>query len=186
MRSHKTQTAPVQTGATKQALPAEPASKPASPQSDSAPPASSSPAVLPVTPAATASSTGDVVSRSIPDVQQRASDTIHGTVAVVVRVSVDATGSVTDADFATHGPSAYFARLALDSARNWKFKPPQQDGRACPARGCSTTLSAAMRKRETRRDNPVEECRIAESDFRGSGPACNPERSRRGAMGTWG
>jgi TonB family protein len=49
-------------------------------------------------------------------------------VGVVVRVNVDASGNVTNAEYATHGPSAYFARIALESARKWKFQPSQQNG----------------------------------------------------------
>jgi TonB family protein len=108
MRSHKTQTAPLQTETIKQAPPAEPESLAAK----------------------TATGNGEVVSRVMPDVSRQASNTIHGTVAVAVRVTVDPTGTVTDAEFASHGPSAYFARIAMESARNWKFKPPQQNGRA--------------------------------------------------------
>lgn len=127
----KTDTAPLQTETTQQASSTEPDSKqPASQVQPSAPPAPSNTAApLPEL----RSTGGDVLSRSIPDVPRSASNTIHGTVSVAVRVTVDPTGSVTNAEFASHGPSAYFARLALDSARNWKFKPSQQDGRAAPS-----------------------------------------------------
>jgi TonB family protein len=70
-----------------------------------------------------------VVNRDVPDVSRSASNTIHGTLRVVVRVSVDSSGAVTNAEYATHGPSAYFARIALESARKWRFKAPQQNGR---------------------------------------------------------
>ncbi|MGZ5234470.1 MAG: TonB family protein, partial [Burkholderiales bacterium] len=73
---------------------------------------------------------GEVVRRDVPDVPRSANDTIQGRVTVAVRVSVDAAGVVTDAEFATHGPSAYFARLAMESARKWTFKPPQANGHA--------------------------------------------------------
>ncbi|MGC1421055.1 MAG: TonB family protein [Terracidiphilus sp.] len=113
MRSHKTQTAPLQTETIKQAPPAEPES-----------PAPAPPTAMPE------SAKGEVVDRVIPDVSRQASNTIRGTVSVEVRVTVDTTGAVTNAEFASHGPSAYFARIAMESARNWKFKPPTQNGRA--------------------------------------------------------
>lgn len=149
LHSRKTNTGPLLTETTRQAPAAEPEPRPAQPQSQSAtqptkpdtrPAAQPTPTVTPTSPIAvpqvassTPSSNGDVVSRDIPDVPQRASNTIHGTVSVAVRVNVDATGAVTNAEYATHGPSAYFARIALDSARNWKFNPPQQDGRRVPS-----------------------------------------------------
>ena len=138
MHSRRTNTAPLQTETTQQAPPAEPDSKESAKQSSQpapvpaptapAPGSSPSSAIVPG-----ASSSGDVVSRDVPDIPGRASNTIHGTVSVIVRVKVDANGNVSDAEFASHGPSAYFARMALDSARNWKFKAPQQNGRAMPS-----------------------------------------------------
>lgn len=112
MRSHKTDTAPAQTETTQQVPAAEPESH--TPQQQS-PAAATGPA--------------EVIDRSVPDVPRAASGTIHGRVGVVVRVTVDAAGSVSNAELASRGPSAYFARLALESARNWKFKPAQQSGK---------------------------------------------------------
>jgi TonB family protein len=113
MRSHKTETAPLQTETIKQAPPAEPES------TAPAPP-----------PATTGTAKGEVLNRVMPDVSRQASNTIHGTVTVVVRETVDPSGAVTGAQFASHGPSAYFARIAMESARNWKFKAPVQNGQA--------------------------------------------------------
>ncbi len=112
-RSHKTDTAPLQTKTTQQAPLAEPTAQP--------------PVIGPAT---TEPQKGEVLHRVVPDVPQRARDTIQGRVGVAIRVSVDSTGAVTNAEFVTHGPSAYFARLAMESARDWKFKPAQQNGRA--------------------------------------------------------
>jgi TonB family protein len=128
MHSRKTDSASSQTGSTRQAPPAEPDLRAEEPQAKPVPPVSPSPAVIaPVAPA-TSSSNDDVVSRDVPEVPQSASNTIHGTVGVVVRVNVDSSGNVTNAEYATHGPSAYFARIALESARRWKFQPSQQNG----------------------------------------------------------
>lgn len=65
----------------------------------------------------------DVVSQVLPDAPQKAIDTITGHFWVRVRVQVDSSGNVVGADFVSRGPSAYFANLALDAARNWKFAP---------------------------------------------------------------
>ena len=71
---------------------------------------------------------GAVAERALPNVSQGARNTIQGRIRVAVRVSVDATGNVTDAKLTSPGPSKYFANQALQSARRWKFKPPQTDG----------------------------------------------------------
>lgn len=71
---------------------------------------------------------GAVAERVLPNVSQGARNTIQGKIRVAVRVSVDATGNVTDAKLTSPGPSKYFANQALQSARRWKFKPPQADG----------------------------------------------------------
>jgi TonB family protein len=64
----------------------------------------------------------------LPDVPQSASDTVQGTIRVNVKVVVDPSGSVVDATLVSPGPSQYFARLALEAARRWKFWPEKVDG----------------------------------------------------------
>ncbi|MBS1803879.1 MAG: TonB family protein [Acidobacteria bacterium] len=133
--------APVQTEATSQAPAGEQQSKPSQPEpqssSQTSPRTASAPSPRSTAPASAARSTvasnSDVVTRDVPEVPQRASNTIHGTVSVIVKVEADSDGTVTNADYATHGPSAYFARLALESARKWKFKPAQQGSSALPS-----------------------------------------------------
>jgi TonB family protein len=71
---------------------------------------------------------GSVAERAIPDVPGRASRTIRGKVDVRVRVSVDPNGVVSNATFDREGPSRYFGNIALETARKWRFKPPQVDG----------------------------------------------------------
>jgi TonB family protein len=44
-------------------------------------------------------------------------------------VQVDASGNVTNTTLDSPGPSAYFARLATESVRQWKFFPARADGR---------------------------------------------------------
>jgi TonB family protein len=71
-----------------------------------------------------------VARRVLPQVPQRARNTIQGTVRVRVRVHVDASGNVTDAEFVSPGPSKYFAKLAMQAARQWKFAPQSAGGAA--------------------------------------------------------
>jgi TonB family protein len=68
-----------------------------------------------------------VVQQVLPDVPQSASNTIHGTVRVSVRINVDPSGTVEGAELDSPGPSRYFARLALQSAQGWKFAPSSED-----------------------------------------------------------
>jgi TonB family protein len=56
----------------------------------------------------------------MPDVPDFARRTIHGMVKIHVRASVDAAGHVTDARVESQN-SRYFAKLALEAARQWDF-----------------------------------------------------------------
>jgi TonB family protein len=67
-----------------------------------------------------------VVQQILPNVPQSASDTIQGTIRVRVKVNVDPSGKVAEADLDSPGPSKYFARLALEAAQKWKFAPSSQ------------------------------------------------------------
>jgi TonB family protein len=77
-----------------------------------------------------AESGGDVVRRVMPSVSPGARRTITGTIRVLVKVDVDAAGNVSQARLQTAGPSQYFSRLALEAAREWKFKPLMSNGQA--------------------------------------------------------
>jgi len=66
----------------------------------------------------------------MPDVTRSAQNTITGRFRVSVQVEVDASGNVSEAKIVSPGPSKYFANHALAAARDWKFNPPQVDGRA--------------------------------------------------------
>jgi protein TonB len=66
----------------------------------------------------------------MPRVSPGARNTITGTIRIVVKVDVDATGNVTQARLQSAGPSKYFARLALEAARDWKFRPVLANGQA--------------------------------------------------------
>jgi TonB family protein len=127
LRGHKTETLPLQTETIKQAPPAEPEAQ----VPEATPPAPAPTA--PASPTTMANAKGEVLDRVMPDVSRQASNTIQGTVTVAVRVTADMSGAVTDAEFASRGPSAYFARMAMESARKWKFKAPVQNGQAVPS-----------------------------------------------------
>jgi TonB family protein len=76
---------------------------------------------------------GEVLAQVLPEPSQKAQATIHGKVRVGVKVHVDTAGSVTGAEFASPGPSRYFADLALQAARRWDFAPAKVDGHAVPS-----------------------------------------------------
>ena len=106
------------------------AKKPAAAQPDVKPP-EAKPAEPPeVKPEHSARMRGAVINQVVPAVPQKARDTIQGAVRVSVKVAVDSTGSVTSAALDAHGPSNYFADLALRSARRWTFTPARIDDRA--------------------------------------------------------
>jgi TonB family protein len=71
---------------------------------------------------------GAVLYQVVPDISQRARDTIQGTVRVGVKVHVDASGNVTDAELDNFS-SKFFGDQAVQVARRWTFTPPQVDGR---------------------------------------------------------
>jgi TonB family protein len=91
----------------------ETASQPTSP-----PPAAPS-AVTPPTAAS------PVVHEEIPAVSRAARESIRGQIKVAVRVTVDRAGNVVAENLEIHGSSPYFARLATDAARKWKFAPAE-------------------------------------------------------------
>jgi TonB family protein len=72
---------------------------------------------------------GEVLHQAPPEVLQSAINSIHGTVRVSVKVNVDRSGNIEDAELESRGPSKYFARVALEAAQGWKFKPPMIGGR---------------------------------------------------------
>jgi len=78
--------------------------------------------------AANSSAKGSVAQRVVPDILPAASRSIQGKVNVRVRVNVSAAGEVQDASFESAGPSRYFARIALEAARQWKFNPARANG----------------------------------------------------------
>jgi TonB family protein len=59
----------------------------------------------------------------LPDPSASALRTIQGHLKVRVQVTVDEAGNVSSARFLSAGPSKYFSRLAMEAARQWKFRP---------------------------------------------------------------
>jgi TonB family protein len=76
---------------------------------------------------------GAVAQQVLPPVPHRSRETITGKVHVGVRVAVNPSGDVVHAQLDSPGPSAYFAKLALESSRGWKFSPPQVSGAPVPS-----------------------------------------------------
>ncbi|HME38085.1 MAG TPA: TonB family protein [Steroidobacteraceae bacterium] len=68
-----------------------------------------------------ASDSSSVLHEELPDVSRGALNTIRGRIKVVVRVTVDPSGNVVSAVLERHGSSEFFARLATEAARKWKF-----------------------------------------------------------------
>ena len=63
-----------------------------------------------------------ITRRVLPDIPAKARNTVHGKARVVVRVTVDPAGNVTEAAL-ERGGSPYFGKLALGAARHWQFAP---------------------------------------------------------------
>jgi TonB family protein len=76
------------------------------------------------------SSKGEVLDQVLPAVSEKARATIHGKVRVSVKVRVDPSGGVSEAEFDSPGPSKFFADLALQAARKWAFTPPEVNGKS--------------------------------------------------------
>jgi TonB family protein len=61
----------------------------------------------------------------IPAVSRSARASVRGQIKVVVRVTVDRSGNVVAENLEVHGSSKYFARVATDAAKLWKFAPAE-------------------------------------------------------------
>ncbi len=117
-------------------------SPPASqPQPESAPPTEAQKAPAPAQPSPTSQSTGKpakargkteglVEKRVIPNVSPGALAGMRRPVQVLIRVSVNRDGAVSDAAYMSLGPGNYFARQAQRAALSWRFTPPTRNGDA--------------------------------------------------------
>jgi TonB family protein len=93
------------------------------PETPSRPPAAALPEAAVTNPKTPTSAAPAVLHQEIPDVPQRARQSIRGHIKVTVRVTVDRAGNVVGAAVAASGRSKYFARLATEAARKWRFAP---------------------------------------------------------------
>jgi TonB family protein len=59
----------------------------------------------------------------LPTVSRSSLQTIRGTIKVIIRVQVNQDGTVRSATSQIPGPSRYFERVALQSAKKWTFVP---------------------------------------------------------------
>ena len=98
--------APVPSAAGTEQAPARAAARPASP-----------PATVAEAP------TRPVLHEEIPRVPRSALETINGRIKVAVRVAVNDAGNVTDTALQNPGSSKYFAHMASESAKAWRFTP---------------------------------------------------------------
>jgi hypothetical protein len=73
--------------------------------------------------AATPAPAAAVLHEEVPAISHRTRESIHGQIKVVVRVTVDRSGNVVGESIEARGSSRYFAHLAEDSAKKWKFAP---------------------------------------------------------------
>jgi hypothetical protein len=70
-----------------------------------------------------------VVHEEIPSISHSSRESIRGQIKVAVSVTVDRAGNVVAENLEAHGSSKYFARLATDAAKKWKFAPDAQSPR---------------------------------------------------------
>jgi TonB family protein len=70
-----------------------------------------------------------VVHQEIPAVSARARASIRGTIKVTVRVTVDRSGRVIAQAVENRVSSKYFARVAGEAARKWRFAPGSEESR---------------------------------------------------------
>ena len=140
-------------------VPAAPAPAPVSARVPTTPvPAAPAPAPAAAAPrprVASAGPAGDVLERYTPPVPADYLATIHGVVDVSVRVAVDPSGAVVDAQLDSRSGGRYFDRVSLEAARRWKFQPAAAAAPGSPRTrllrfiyrrdGCSASADEARR-----------------------------------------
>ncbi|HEU4602094.1 MAG TPA: energy transducer TonB [Steroidobacteraceae bacterium] len=82
-------------------------------------------AITPSTSATHKESATTATNEVLPTVPRSALNTIHGTIRVSIQVVLNQEGAVTSATSQIAGPSRYFERLSLQSAKKWTFTPSQ-------------------------------------------------------------
>src|SRR5580693_4737685 len=75
---------------------------------------------------------GAPLNQVMPEISSRARSTIHGTVRVIVKVRVSASGHIETATPAS-SPSRFFGDAAVQAAKQWDFTPAKISGQAVPS-----------------------------------------------------
>jgi TonB family protein len=75
---------------------------------------------------------GAPLNQVMPEISSRARSTIHGTVRVVVKVRVSASGHIETATPAS-SPSRFFGDAAVQAAKQWDFTPAKISGQPVPS-----------------------------------------------------
>jgi TonB family protein len=119
---------PVETVKTPEPQPAPPTPEPKQIAKATKPTQPKEPAPAPETVAPAAAPATGIIEQPLPDIMDRARNTIHGRVRFNVRVDVDPSGTVTDAKLESSGASKYFSERALAAVRKWKFEPVSVSG----------------------------------------------------------
>jgi TonB family protein len=115
------------TEAQKAAVPEPKATPPPAKEQPAPAPATSSTAKLPK---ARGNTEGSVEKRVMPNISTGARASMRRPVEVLIRVSVNRDGAVSNASYVSPGPGNYFARQAQRAALSWKFTPPTHSGGA--------------------------------------------------------
>lgn len=102
------------------------------PRASDAPMVAEPPTTDAANPSTTNGPRGDVLDQILPEVSQKARDTIRGKVLVTVRAHVDPSGTVSSADLESSS-SKFFGDLAVQAARRWQFQSPEADGQSLPS-----------------------------------------------------
>jgi TonB family protein len=71
--------------------------------------------------------------RVVPEVSASTKRKIHGIIKISVHVDVDQSGKVIAAKITSPSSSHYFNNLAEETAQQWEFAPPQQNGEPAPS-----------------------------------------------------
>ena len=113
------------------------------------------PSAPPPVPAEPPNTNGLVAKQVLPTISPGARHGIRGTVEVIIRVSVNQDGVVSNAAYVSPGPGKYFARLAQRAALSWESH--RQNGTATlnAASGHSGSNSGGKRPRLTRPKNQL-------------------------------
>jgi TonB family protein len=107
------------------------------------------------TPVQTSQPEDPIRHRVVPEVSANTKRKIHGVLKVSVHVDVDPSGKVIAAKVISPSSSRYFNNLAEETAQQWEFAPPQQNGEPAPS-------AWQLRFQFSRRSTAVVPSRIAQ------------------------